>query len=255
MDFLLSENASGFWITPARSHPPHVISVLDPSSASWSFPTAFPAESAGGGGYAIRARALAATDTDIQHAADLLMLHNATVHRNTAQMAVSVVDTQGPHAVGSALQMAIAATCKEQCVASMSQRFTPPLDLTGRRHLSITVKGDGSGSLVVIQLQTMANQYRDYFVELNFTGWKDVQLFVPETRGLFEHRGGMIPTNVAMSMRSFDWTLVAVLNIYVRLTSSPQRNYSWINQAPECLGYALTDYLWCILYIDMHSGA
>ena len=44
MDFLLSENASGFWITPTRSHPPRAVAALDPGSWNWSVPTAFPAE-------------------------------------------------------------------------------------------------------------------------------------------------------------------------------------------------------------------
>jgi hypothetical protein len=42
---------------------------------------------------------------------------------------------------------------------------------------------------------------------------------VPETRRLYTHRGGQIPTPIAMSQRDYDWTAVKTLNIY--LTAVP----------------------------------
>jgi hypothetical protein len=214
MDFLLSENASGYWITPARSHPPRAVDALDPDSWGWSIPTAFPGEPARGRTFGVRVRALAAMDTDRNHATDLLMV-NAPIHRDATRMVVSV-DTLAP---GAALKMAIATDCASECVASMTQRYAAPLDLSGYRQLSVRVKGDGSGTLLAVQLQTAANEHRDWFLELDFTGWKTVNLLVPAGRALFEHRGGRIPTNVAMSMRGFAWTAIAALHFYV--TAAP----------------------------------
>ena len=59
-------------------------------------------------------RALAATDTNPSHAADLLQLNQtSSIKRSAGQMAVTV-DTQVP---GGALKLALASDCKEECVA------------------------------------------------------------------------------------------------------------------------------------------
>ena len=215
MDFLLSKNASGFWITPARSHPPRTVVALDPDSQSWSIPTAFPTEPVADRQFGLRVRALAATDAEKDHAVDLLMVNNHTIERTAGHMVVTS-DSAIP---GGALKMALTSDCKDDCVASCSTRYTTPFDLTGRRQLSLRVQGDGSGTVLIVQLQTVANQYRDFLVELNFTGVHEINLLVPAGHELFQHRGGEIPTNIAMSMREFDWTQVIQTNIYV--TAAP----------------------------------
>ena len=62
--------------------------------------------------------------------------------------------------------------------------FARPLDLRGHVGIGAWVKGDGKGELLKIQLYdgkgAGASHYRDYYIKIDFTGWKYCELKRPE---------------------------------------------------------------------------
>ena len=51
--------------------------------------------------------------------------------------------------------------------------------------------------------------FRDFYIELNFSGWKTFRLAIAESRALYTHRGGRFPApgDNKMAMRNFNWSV------------------------------------------------
>lgn len=67
-----------------------------------------------------------------------------------------------------------------------SKKFSPALNLYNRG-LGLWVKGDGSGALLNVQLQSTeaaSGGRADHYVDLDFTGWRFVELIEPESQRL-----------------------------------------------------------------------
>lgn len=64
------------------------------------------------------------------------------------------------------------------------RRLDRPLDLRGHVGIGAWVKGDGKGELLKIQLHDTTSgdiaHYRDYYIPIDFTGWKYCELPLPE---------------------------------------------------------------------------
>ncbi len=64
----------------------------------------------------------------------------------------------------------------------ISLQLPKPTDLTTHRRLGLWVKGDGQGGVLNVQL-ARTDARRDHYIDLNFTGWRYIQLETPdETR-------------------------------------------------------------------------
>jgi len=70
------------------------------------------------------------------------------------------------------------ATCNEQPAgwSVRGKRFPQPLDLTGCTAIRAWVHGDGKGQQLKIQLFDGAGGYRDNYLPVDFTGWRQVTL-------------------------------------------------------------------------------
>ena len=77
-------------------------------------------------------------------------------------------------------------------------------------------------------MEDVGGFYREYFVNLTFTGWKEIPLAVPETARLFKHTGGdfQLPSgnNNKMAMRNFQWRRSLGINFFI--TGVTQANIS-----------------------------
>ncbi len=62
--------------------------------------------------------------------------------------------------------------------------FSKPLDLTGLRAIRVWVKGDGGGEQLKIQLHDGAGGYRDDYIPITFTGWREVTCDQPSLNTL-----------------------------------------------------------------------
>ncbi len=58
--------------------------------------------------------------------------------------------------------------------------YSRPKDLTGHVGIGAWVKGDGKGELLKIQLHDSLGHYRDYYITIDFEGWKYCELPKPE---------------------------------------------------------------------------
>jgi len=67
----------------------------------------------------------------------------------------------------------------------MIRVFDPPLNLGNRQGLSLWVKGDGSGTVLNVQLRSPEHTTHggcgDHYIRLDFEGWKLVELVEPES--------------------------------------------------------------------------
>ena len=112
------------------------------------------------------------------------------------------------------------------------QRFAVPVNLAKHRVLLAHVYGDGSGALLSIQLEDgTVPFYREFYINVDFVGWRAIRLQLPETRGLFSHAGGPFPKHFnralwswadirAESMRTYAWEQTVALNLFV--TNAPR---------------------------------
>lgn len=68
----------------------------------------------------------------------------------------------------------------DQAGWSMAGRgFAMPQDLRGLRALRAWIHGDGSGQMLKIQLNDASGGYRDDYVKIDFTGWRQVTMDKP----------------------------------------------------------------------------
>lgn len=111
--------------------------------------------------------------------------------------------------------------------------FSPPLNLYNRG-LGLWVKGDGSGSVLNVQLQSTeaaSGGRADYYVDLDFSGWRFIELIEPESQRL----GTM---GWPYSRRQADWKgdvpFIDVLRDYILWVNYGQieRLNLWLNGVP-----------------------
>ncbi|MCX6908997.1 MAG: hypothetical protein NTY01_13280 [Verrucomicrobia bacterium] len=70
----------------------------------------------------------------------------------------------------------------------VGRRFAKPLDLSGCTGLRAWVHGDGSGQSLKIQLTDGKGGYRDDYVKIDFTGWRQVTMAKPALNTLRSER-------------------------------------------------------------------
>ena len=76
-------------------------------------------------------------------------------------------------------------------------------DISHSRVIEFTVYGDGSGATLEVEIEDTSSTFRDFFVVLNFTGWRTIRRALPDARGLFTHAGGALPHDYNMAMRNY----------------------------------------------------
>lgn len=235
-------------ITPVRVHPAHVAEPDRPDTLRWDYQRYFNSSKVRG----VRIRTLSfvagkASDNDI----DLLRLSDSGVVRTTkcqssGAYVPALIDTdelQLTHVTGpkinttvqwdlnstngvASLRMNYSAP-SAMAVGCLRQRFATPLDLSNNTALLVKVFGDNSGALLNVELQS-GDFYREFFVPVDFTGWREIPLGVPETANLFKHKGGdfQLPAgnDAKMAMRDFKWASTLGVNFFI--TGVTQANIS-----------------------------
>lgn len=106
---------------------------------------------------------------------------------------VSLSVAQGPTAPESEVSGITLTSRNENAPAhgawgGFGHRFDPPADLN-QRGLGLWVHGDGSGAVLNVQLQSTlaaAGGRAEHYIDLDFTGWKYVELVEPESARLGE---------------------------------------------------------------------
>ena len=85
---------------------------------------------------------------------------------------------------GGALAVTISGvTPRRGAWARAARAFDPPLDLGGERALGLWVRGDGSGTVLNLQLRSpehISGGIGDHYAVIDFTGWRYVELVEPE---------------------------------------------------------------------------
>ncbi len=71
----------------------------------------------------------------------------------------------------------------------LGKTFAPGLDLSNNQGLGLWIKGDGQGQLANIVLVTRSHGVvnTQHYIKIDFTGWRYVELLVPETIRFDEH--------------------------------------------------------------------
>ena len=127
----------------------------------------------------------------------------------------SSVATDAVSSRGTALRLDFSGSARD--VGCFRQRFRAPVDISTHRALGVRIHGDASGALLDVQLEDASvPYYRDYYVTIDWTGWRTVELAVPETLRLFTHPGGRFPGSAQkMAMRAFEWRRTLALNVFL----------------------------------------
>ena len=206
VDYQLDLNASGWYIRTMHYHPPR---VCGGSSCNWSLVPAFGSQSSI---VQVRARALTALAAD--GSGQNLMLYGYGLN--------SVSSLGEPHSELNASLTFPAGKCvlklkyssvvaSSEAMSSYTQLFASPLDLSGHTAIALTLLGDGSKATMVVRLEDSEGEFRNFFVDLNFTGWRNVTLDVPNARRLFDFP--LIRSNTAM--RYYRWSSIQSMAIAV----------------------------------------
>ena len=129
----------------------------------------------------MRLRALSALPVG-GNTTDLLLLPKGSgaVRDNQCQGATTAMNFSvvadapagGPGAESLKLHMASPSTAGVGC----SRSVFPVKDISHSRVLEFSIHGDGSGATLEVEIQDTTDTFRDFFVTLNFTGWRTVRL-------------------------------------------------------------------------------
>lgn len=273
------------WISHGKAHSPHIVDPTDNSSMSWKIK-----RNVTGGTIGIRARALTLAHWAAATGPPNKVLlepgsgaycpcvrsstcpgppppegHSSAGVPQTSPLNVTIVTAPPcPHAAGDctdtkqAFRLALIGPGSALDVGCWRQRFAVPVNLAQHRLLLAHIYGDGSGALLSIQLEDdTVPFFREFYVAVNFMGWKAIRLQLPETRDLFNHSGqfphpptrthflrvnsdisllvtssgGPFPKHFdrslwnwadirAESMRTFDWEKTVALGLFV--TNAPR---------------------------------
>jgi hypothetical protein len=248
VDYILhrDELKNQSWIIPSKQHEAHIADPSDPSTCKWSLNVSYPPlvkERLG-----VRLRAIPAVAAEgAANTVDLLTLTDPAVTRSKACLpggtGSGLISTTGviPPSGGptTALQLNYTESANpsgaDATVGCSLNLYAIPVNLTTNRVLEITVHGDGSGALLAVQLQDVGNGFRDWFVTLNFNGWRTMSLGLPAGRALYTHAGGKLPSpgDNKMAMRDFNWAHTLALNLYVTSVPSAMIYIGSLSALPE----------------------
>jgi hypothetical protein len=237
-DFLLQTDTTTnqSWIVPAKTHVAHIADPADAASCTWHFNASYPPVVKSR--LSVRIRALPSVDASgAAGSVDLLALSDSSTKRSKActpsgpasGLTSTVVQSPpkgGPAGMSlTAMKLVYNESANHEphpSVGCSLNLYAAPLNLTINRVLEIAVYGDSSGAVLAIQLQDVGNGFRDYFINLDFVGWKTIRLAQPEGRRLYTHNGGKFPSPVdnKMAMRDFNWGHTLALNVYITGASS-----------------------------------
>ena len=215
-DFELHRNSSGYWVTPTKHHQTHVTDPHDPTSFDWTVHRAFAgARSA----FGVRARALPATAAiNDSHHLSLLPLIVADLQRASG-CAFAGGRKLNASAFGGALHVFHTAKDNMQAVHCVSHSLAHSYDLSDRRPLSVTLDGDGSGALFVVQLVDVNGGCRNFAVNLSFVGTQVVSLPKADAGRIFAVPQ-LLATIAMPSVKAFSWDAVTSVNLLVTGTMS-----------------------------------
>jgi hypothetical protein len=86
------------------------------------------------------------------------------------------------------------------------------MNLEGHTAIGLTIRGDGSNAILVIRLEDSEGECRNFIVEnINWTGWRNVTVNVPQARRLFDFP--LIRKSTAM--RYYRWSSIISMSIAV----------------------------------------
>ena len=232
LDHELSQDAEGWWITPVKVHSPFVADPKVPSSLLASLPPAF-----GNRSFAVRVRAMT-TAALLGDPANIVLVSGSTTDHLTTVCPATFVAKPGQIPVpipNGSLTVALEASpprpSKSTIPAkSLRLNLTAPtefgigcarftfqrgsLNLTAHRPLGLRVHGDASGALMNVQLEESRGLIQDFFVNVDFTGWKEIELNANENSGMMFK--DMFPrTAFPDDLRGFHVNAVVALNVYL----------------------------------------
>ena len=208
-------HAGQYFIRPGRAHNPAVADPQVNRSLKWTVDNAF----ASSGRMGVRLRALSALPA-IGNTTDLLGLSKGSksvrdsecahwdallnpTHRGLMDFAVVTgtdVPAAGPRTEALKLNMSNTSKLGIGCFRS---RFPSLVNLSSSKVLEFEIYGDGSGAVLDVCLEDADANYREFIVDINFTGWRTIRPSFPDARRLYTHAGGQENHNYKMSMRSF----------------------------------------------------
>lgn len=182
----LREPGAAFTLVDGRFAPAHYVKQTGRGGMSWRVDNPFAAQPP-----RIRIEALLEPGDDEAAGAvpliDFAAGSFATRHPHegiTAELAPSDAELDGRRA---AARLTATSTRPEPVGAwvRLEHRFDPPRDLSATPALGLWVHGDGSGALLNVQLQSPDHlshgAIREHYVELDFTGWRYVELVEPDS--------------------------------------------------------------------------
>ena len=90
--------------------------------------------------------------------------------------------------------------------------FDHPMDLRQHRGLGTWVKGDGSGAVLHFTFERSAWQARDYYVRLDFNGWKYVQMPVHAGEEIYEFQ---FPYSFFTALAGFNYEGIPRMYVFI----------------------------------------
>jgi hypothetical protein len=229
LDHELTQENGEWYITPVKVHEPFVANPRIPESLSVSLPATFTTRK-----YSLRVRAKTPV-ASLGNPANIILASAATADHVTVTcpryftakpgqiktlipngtLTIQVV----PAPIGKAtevpaksLRLNFAAPTRSG-IGCATFAFSARLNLTSHRPLGLLVHGDASNALMDLQLQDARGLIHDFFVRIDFAGWRTIRLDSYETSGLFEH---LFPrTAFPDDLRGFETGDVVALNVYL----------------------------------------
>lgn len=233
-------NSGHWWVTPVKVHDSFVANPRVPASMLATLPASFP--NAGPRSFNVRVRAETAVALLGDPANIVLVSGDTTGHlmsgcptnfaSTPGQIPVPIpagnltfqqVPSPPPPAPSLVPAKSLRFSFAAPSVAGMGcARFTfqTPLNLTAHRPLGVLVHGDNSGALINIQLEESRGLIQSHFLQLDFAGWRTIELDQYETNGLFQT---LFPRTVFPGdLRGFNLNTVVALNVYVTNATQAQ---------------------------------
>lgn len=188
-EFTLFKQEDGTWNFKPVTYQKHKVTGLDHPSAQWRLRNEFHAQP-------VRLRIEALMSARPYNDPDNVVLANFASRDEFAQLAtadgvsgsietVSGEGWSGPGDVGVFTASSTGRSPQAGAWISMEKKFDPWLDLGQRQALGVWIKGDGSGALLNLMLDTphqfSAGVRGDRYVKIDFTGWKYFELVETES--------------------------------------------------------------------------
>lgn len=232
--FVAASDGDGAWHAAPRHRESHA--VTDSESVQWTFHNPFPAQPP-----RIRIEGLAGLAPYGSDGAVALSAGSGVRSFGPAQTAdgVSLDVAAGASPPGES-DSSISLVARNDGApshtawAGIGKTFSPPRNLSGRG-LGLWVHGDGSGAVLNVQLESTEAAARgraEHYVDLDFTGWRYLELVEPESARL-----GMF--GWPYSKRQADWggdvPFLDVLRDYILWVDYSQIEHLnlWLNNIPS----------------------